>query len=546
MKTILFSHLISLRNTLYFHWKKSPKRFLVTVAFLCIAFLGIYLGIWGGLQFITSLGGLGTVIIKKIIFLLFSILFFMVAISFGVLFYGTGFRSKETAFLLTLPIREEKVIFYKFIETMLFASWIPLLGMFLFFLAYSQIAGANIVFVLLSLLYILPFLLISCFLGYIGVLFISRFLRLKKSFWVTGFILLISLLIYTGRSTPSQSKNFFYLLSEDMVFLRISKIWFLPFSWPGYGLVAVEDSDFKRALIYLANLWSLGILCLSYVSSFKGVFAHIYYDRFPVTTSLKSKKDYIRLYVEKLKVLPGYMRSFIIKDIKLFVREPSLWLQFLIFFGILFFYFLNLRRFSYHLLEDIWRSLLTFLNTFSILCIASAMSIRFVFPQWSLEGRSFWVIKLSPISLKRIFVEKFVLSFTTLFLISISLILIANYNLNVKGIFFNITLFIISVATFTMVTISLGLGAYFANFHQEYYLKAVESLGGFITLTFNFGYTFLTTLLFAAITHLYFTGRLNNLNKTLNISLLIWSLSSLGISFFVSWLGMKKLEAKEY
>lgn len=546
MKIVLYPHLRALANFIYSHWEKSPPKFLTTVIFVGIAFGGVYSGIWGGLRFITSLGGLGALIIKKIIFLLFSILFFMVALSFGVLFYATGFRSKETEFLLTLPIKEEKVIFYKFIETMFFASWIPFLGTFLFFLAYSRIAKVNITFVFLSLFYILPFLVISCFLGYAGVLFISRFLRLRKSFWIIGFILVIIFLIYTGHSPSFQSRNLFYLLSEEIGFLRVSRAWFLPFSWPGHGLVALQDSDFKKALLYLLNLWSLGGLCLSYVPSFKGVFTYIYYNRFILNPSLKAKKDYIRLCVDKLKVLPAYIRAFIIKDIKLFVREPALWLQFLIFFGILFFYFLNLRRFSYHLLEDIWRSLLTFLNTFSILCIVSAMSIRFVFPQWSLEGRNFWITKLSPVSLTKIFLEKFVLSFTVLFLISLLLILISNYNLNIKGTFFNITLFIIIIATFTMVTTSLGLGAYFANFHQKYYLKAVESLGGFVTLVFNFGYTFLTTSLFTGISYFHFTGRLSNFNKIMSIALLVWSLSSLGISFFVSWWGMKKLGVKEY
>jgi hypothetical protein len=174
------------------------------------------------------------------------------------------------------------------------------------------------------------------------------------------------------------------------------------------------------------------------------------------------------------------------------------------------------------------------------------MSVRFVFPQWSLEGRNFWILKLTPISLKKIFREKFILSFGVLFVISESLIFVSNYMLKVEDIFFNLTLFIFFISTLTMVSISLGLGAYFADFKQEYYLKAVESLGGFIALVVNFGYAFLTVFLFGTITHLCFLGKLANFEEIMRIAIILWSILSLGMSFFVNWWGLRKLESKEY
>ena len=43
------------------------------------------------------------------------------------------------------------------------------------------------------------------------------------------------------------------------------------------------------------------------------------------------------------------MRLLIVKDLRLFRRDPVQWSQFLIFFGLLVLYFLNIRRFSYSL-----------------------------------------------------------------------------------------------------------------------------------------------------------------------------------------------------
>jgi hypothetical protein len=174
------------------------------------------------------------------------------------------------------------------------------------------------------------------------------------------------------------------------------------------------------------------------------------------------------------------------------------------------------------------------------------MSIRFVFPQWSVEGRNFWILKLTPISLKKIFWEKFILSFSILFIISETLIFISNYMLKVGDIFFNTTLFIVAISSVTVVSLSLGLGAYFANFRQEYYLKAVESFGGFMALVVNFGYTFLTVFLFGTLAYFYSIGKLINFNDMLIVSLVIWSTLSLSVAVLAGCLGLRRLQNKEY
>ena len=110
MKKIILAQLNSLKNSLFFLKKNNPQNFSLGVFLVIFSITGIYLGIWKGLAFIVSLGSLGTVIIKKIIFILFFILFFMIAISFGILFYGAGFKSKETAYLFSLPFDIETII----------------------------------------------------------------------------------------------------------------------------------------------------------------------------------------------------------------------------------------------------------------------------------------------------------------------------------------------------------------------------------------------------------------------------------------------------
>lgn len=545
MQRLISIRLFSIRNKISFLIKLSPKKFVYGFIFILVSTAGVYFAIYEGLNFIISLGGLGPVIIKKLIFILFFLLFFLVSVSFGVLFYGLSFRSKEAQFLLALPIPREKILNFKFIEATILASWIPFLGTFFFFLAYSNMGNVGPSLALVSLLFSVPFFIISCFFGYLTALFIARYFNLKGMFLTAGVILLLIFIFYSNLFISPERKDIFYYLSEEVVFLKFSKIWFLPFSWPGYGIIAFEDCDFRKSILYLTNLWSLAFLCLTFLSSPGKLFISVYHRQFAGQGKKTKSKDSLTLIFSRLN-LPPYFSSFIVKDIKLFIREPSLWLQFLIFFGILFFYFLNLRNLSYHLLEPMWRNLLTYLNTFSILCIISAMSVRFIFPQWSLEGRNFWILKLTPISLRKIFLEKFLLAATILSLISLFLISVSNLMLKIPPYFFFLTFFMILLSTITLVSISLGLGGYFVNFKEEYYLKAVESFGGFITLVISFGYIFLTISLFSFLTHLYFIGKLPGFKTIVILAVILWSIMSIFISLITLGVGMKELSQKEY
>lgn len=556
MKELINVHFLSVRNNIKALIRHAPRKFVFRLIFVIAAILGIYCAIFGGLYFIVSLGGLGSAIIKKVIFIFFFILFFMVGISFGVLFYGMAFKSRESQFLMTLPLDRGKIMYFKFIEAACFATWIPFLGVIFFFLAYSNVGkahgsgysifcGTNFSLAAITPLFAAPFFALSCFFGYLLTLLVARFFNLNKFFLIAGAILTLACIGYFKYLKPSEQTSILYLLSDEVAFFKYAKLWFLPYSWPAYGLISFEDGDWKRCLLYLANLWSLALVCLAFVSSFGKYCMSIYFQQYRGVGKRAEGKDYVSIFFSCFR-LPPYLRAFIVKDVNLFAREPSLWLQFLIFFGILFFYFVNIRRFSYHLLEPMWKNLIAFLNSFSILCIVSSMSIRFVFPQWSLEGRNFWILKLSPLSLKKIFMEKFLVAGVILSLIALALISVSNYMLRIPPLFSFLIIFIILISTVTTVSISLGFGGYFANFTEEYYLKAVESLGGFIAIVITFGYIILTIALFLCISHLYFTERLPHFKVILTIALFLWTILSVSASSISLWLGMKSLSQMEY
>ena len=56
------------------------------------------------------------------------------------------------------------------------------------------------------------------------------------------------------------------------------------------------------------------------------------------------------------------MRQLLVKDLRIFRRDPVHWSQFLIFFGLLGLYFINVRRLQYGGPLDAWMTMVGFLN----------------------------------------------------------------------------------------------------------------------------------------------------------------------------------------
>ena len=91
------------------------------------------------------------------------------------------------------------------------------------------------------------------------------------------------------------------------------------------------------------------------------------------------------------------MRQLLVKDLRIFRRDPVHWSQFMIFFGLLGLYFVNVRRLQYGGPMDAWMTMVGFLNVAVVGLILSTFTTRFIFPMISMEGRRFWVLGTLPI-----------------------------------------------------------------------------------------------------------------------------------------------------
>jgi hypothetical protein len=104
--------------------------------------------------------------------------------------------------------------------------------------------------------------------------------------------------------------------------------------------------------------------------------------------------------------------------------------------------------------------------------------------------------------------SKFWQSFIPLFLLSGSMLLIGNLILGVHGALIQVSIFCMFVTTFALTALSLGMGAYFANFSGHNPMKIANTPGGILCIFISLVYMVLLTTIFSWPTYLHYKSTL--------------------------------------
>ena len=192
--------------------------------------------------------------------------------------------------------------------------------------------------------------------------------------------------------------------------------------------------------------------------------------------------------MDLLRPLSPPAAALVLKDTRLFWRDPAQWIQFMIFFGLLCIYVVNLRNVAFNFQNPFWETLISYLNLAASALTLSTLTTRFVFPQFSLEGRRLWILGLAPIGLRKVLLQKFWMSCLGSMAITISLMIVSSLLLHLpwsKVAFFAGAIGLMSAA---LSGLSVGLGALFPNFKEDNPSKIVSGFGGTLCLVASFLY----------------------------------------------------------
>lgn len=532
---------------------------LFIVGYLCLSFwLFKY-----GLNYALKFPGLGTVLTERLLYLLFAFLFVLLLLSNLVIGYTNFFRNREATFLLALPVPAQTIFRWKFIEATMLASWAFLFLIAPMLAAFGLVRNVPWHFYLITLLLTGLFIVLPAVAGAWLAIHVARHLDRRNFQIAVGALVLVLVAgaVFWWRTQPATDDLLETrtqdILDHMLVKTRITMFPFLPSYWLTTSVLNWAEGAISAAgffmLVLLSNALFFGAIAFTR-------WGKLYYDTASINQSRASvwrewkwfrnrRAAQLRAPQEprlaerlarRLAWVRSDTRALIVKDVRMFWRDTAQWGQSVMLFGLLGVYIINLRNFTHQLTSPFWINLVSYLNLSACALNLATVTTRFVFPQFSLEGRRLWIVGMAPMGLGRVVMVKYWLASAMSLIVTLGLITLSCYLLRMsvdRVLFFAA---VITVMTFSLNGLAVGLGVLYPNFKDASPSKIVSGFGGTLCLVLSFLYILGSVILLG-----YGTSGLNMRIGWVVGSVAGFTLLSVAIGWIPLQLGLRYLKRLE-
>jgi ABC-2 type transport system permease protein len=545
--------------------KKSKILSVVIATFLAGYGYVTFILFYKGLEFIRNFPGIGELLVERLIFLLFAVLFMLLLFSNLIISYTNLFRNRETAFLLTAPVSMRTIYRWKFIESTMLASWAFLFLIAPMLAAYGLVQKAEWDFFVLTTVLVIAFIMLPAVFGSWLAVTLARLMD-RRGFQIL-LLCCFGIFVFVIRNwlQPEQldddaiEARVLAVLDRVLAKTKFSQFPGLPSYWLSSSVQSWAEGLKSVSIFYLMVLMShvmfFGVLAFTRMgkpfynaSSSVHSRAHMLgqWEWFRDLQARRAEFDYPRGFMERLFGLLPWLkpdvRILIVKDVRMFWRDTTQWGQTIMLFGLLTVYILNLRHFTRELSNPYWLHLISFLNLFACSLNLATLTTRFVFPQFSLEGKRVWIVGMSPLGLERVVKTKFAMSTIGSLVVTLGLIGLSCHFLKMDAQRTMYFIGTIAVMTVTLNGMAMGLGVLFPNFREDNPGKIVSGFGGTFCLVLSFLYIVGSVAMLAAGTP--WSKREGLVADPMIVTTSITAFISL--SFIVGWIpfriGLRKLK----
>ncbi len=479
-------------------------------------------------EYLLDTAHIGLFLLHRFLSMVLYVFFVTVNIGNIIVCFATLYRSDEVSFLMSLPISHAKIFLVRFVDNFFYSSsTLALIGIsaILGYGSYFNLPWYFFAFFMFGVF--LPFMLIA---GIVAVVTLMGLIRIAARVGVRVLLAGVSIVYLSAVYFYFKTTNPVGLVSEVMEqypgidayfgYLDPPLVRYLPSHWVSEFLYWSVNGNSERAIPYFFLLFfsMIGLIALA------GLLARKLYYRTWLTASdaqaMKGSKIVStgRSSFLRFDRASAMQRVFLGKDLQIqalfkrdfwmFFREPSQWLHLLLMFVLVLIFLISVRTLDFRLGFPLMRAvgyLVVFLfNGFLIASIA----LRFVFPATSLEGRSFWAVRSSPLDLTRLYLFK--LRFSALMTLAVVEFLVFGSLPLLADDPFLVVVGAISggCAAVTLTSLHLGAGTYFAMYRERNPIRVASSHGASLAFLGSMVYLCLLVLILVVPLNRYFEARL--------------------------------------
>jgi len=497
--------------SLIHRWKKILKRqgawgrdfVILSVAVLVMG--GIYFGgLWTleklhydiGLAYLPPTMALG-------IFLM--VLMLMVFVANCVSTIAALYLDSDLEFVVTSPVQPIQFFIGKIIEIVLNASWMVIVFGIPVILVFGTFYKGQIEYYLTGIVVLFPFFAVIASTAIIIVTLFVCFVSQRVARFLSGAaaLLLLYAVFYIFVSSVPAAGSFSAFDINDLLkviaVLSLPNTSWTPSFWTATCLGELLEGTGTEVTLYFVLLVSsaFGMMALSFIT-----LRCLYFRGYTKIQTARSARAFDssraqRMANKMLVIFEQRVRAIALKDYKTFLRDVTQSGQLLMLAVVVLFYLYGIRlihsfKDGIAAESDTWWNLFLIISNIAMEAfLITSASTRFVFPSVSLEGRAYWTLRASPLTVSEYLRGKMYTWFFPIALVSSVIFSSSAAMLGASLPIILVKLLSTWLVCYGIVGLAIGLGAYYANFTWE---SASQLSSGFGNLVFMVAATVIIAL----------------------------------------------------
>ncbi|NOY68384.1 MAG: hypothetical protein GXP53_02670 [Deltaproteobacteria bacterium] len=481
---------------------------------------------------------IGNILAWKLLSMVMVIYFSLLVFSGILTCLSKLYISKDLLLVFSLPVSAFKIFIARWIEAALDSSWMIIIYTLPVLISYGIVYSAGFTYYLLSagvmILLSAVASLVSAVLVMVMVIVIPAG-RVKSIFVFLGLTLFLLLYLAFRLLRPERfvDPEAFRTVMVYMKAMQVPASPLLPSTWAFNTLKFSLTGNIGQAVYYFMILVSCSVtfFCTAVLVS-----AGIYFKGMSKTQTArqpfhkpKSRKSFF------FSFLPRAKQAYIIKEIKMFLRDQTQWSQVFLIAALIFIYVYNFKVLPLERapINTVYlQNLLSFLNMGLATFVLTAVAGRFAYPAVSAEGEAFWLVRSAPVSIRTFLWIKFFIYLFPLLVLTEVLIVMTNIMLKVTPAMMGISTITVFFMVPAVVGMAIGLGATYPDFNAENPTQVITSFGGLIFMMASAAYIICIIMLEAGPVYRIFISGL--LHRDLSAGVIAWSVAAFGAVIVIS------------
>jgi ABC-2 type transport system permease protein len=396
------------------------------------------------------------------------------------------FLAKDLDILVSGPIDWLKLYGAKLLETIVHSSWMVTLMAVPLFAAYGIVYDGGWWFPFVAIAAFVPFLVIPGVVGSAVTLILVNVFPARRTRDILSVIAVLAaggivLLFRVVRPERLARPEGFRSLVDFVTILRTPTNPLMPSEWAVDAVMSWLQFRLDYLPFYMLWTTAAALVVL-------GALLHRWLYLKGFSKAQESAQRWARagllqkVLTRALRPLGVLRRELVLKEVRLFFRDTTQWSQLILLGVLVVVYVFNIRYLPLRGegLTLFLLNVVPFLNLVLAGFVLASVAARFIFPGVSLEGRTLWLLRSSPMSSRDLLWSKFWVGTLPLLTLAVGIVGITNYLLKVSPFMFVVSVLTIVCMTFSVAGLAIGFGTLYPQFETENAAQIPTSFGGLL------------------------------------------------------------------